>query len=749
MNKKYYNIDGVTVTPGDLNLNRCKDLAINLDAGRIDFAHFISCLKCGGNEIVVFDVDIEVPQLPEFKILNKERIAVTFYSSDDIIPKVEAIRIDFPLVPHLNLHLQEFPRDLCIYEESYNDLKRNWTSARFVHRIRDWLALNAKGELHQEDQSLEQLIIGGSGHIILPHDFRHSEYNSSQLYLLNCHSEGKKYFLIATPDAKNNNKIPPFIASIHICQPLTHGTINRQPLSFKELTELVSKYDIDLVSELKSRFMGWKDSGAINSPLILIIRFPKMREKDGNIEEIEDWAFIIGDSIKIIGEKIGIWKDYNGELGAIIKSQDDSFSGEDIPVDVLNVSYELTSQMAAFLNNRNIDDPEPNITAIGVGALGSQIVMNLAKAGFGKWSLIDDDRLMPHNTTRHALNGNFIGYNKADAVAFLADSIIADTKSFTSIPANLLFPGNHESKIKKAMEDTDVIIDMSTSITVARKIIYDLKSNARRLSVFLNPTGSDLVMLAEDNNRNKTLDALEMQYYRSIINDNLLDNHLQPAEGRQSYGRSCRDITLKLPQYKVALHSAVGARAIEEVIGSPDASISIWQLKNNLNIQSINIKPEVIIRHEVGDWTIITDDGLIAKLNKLRQEKLPNETGGVLLGSFDLERKVLYIVDTVPSPPDSKEWPILYIRGCKGLIDSVKKVGEKTNGMVEYIGEWHSHPPGSNVAASDDDIKVFSWLSTVMDRDGLPALMMIVGDSSKVSCYIGEIDKEENLIPPC
>ena len=52
---------------------------------------------------------------------------------------------------------------------------------------------------------------------------------------------------------------------------------------------------------------------------------------------------------------------------------------------------------------------------------------------------------------------------------------------------------------------------------------------------------------------------------------------------------------------------------------------------------------------------------------ELRNAKLPNETGGVLVGSLDLERKIAYVIDTVPSPPDSEEWPTVYIRGCRGL----------------------------------------------------------------------------------
>jgi hypothetical protein len=111
-----------------------------------------------------------------------------------------------------------------------------------------------------------------------------------------------------------------------------------------------------------------------------------------------------------------------------------------------------------------------------------------------------------------------------------------------------------------------------------------------------------------------------------------------------------------------------------------------------------------------------------------------------------MERSILYLADALPSPPDSKEWPTLYIRGSKGLREAVDHVQEATHGMIEYVGEWHSHPRGARTAASQDDLQVFAWLTSLMEADGLPAVMMIVGDPGRTSCFVGEIKREENLL---
>ena len=47
---------------------------------------------------------------------------------------------------------------------------------------------------------------------------------------------------------------------------------------------------------------------------------------------------------------------------------------------------------------------------MGAGALGSQVIITLARSGFGNWTIVDEDDLLPHNLARHALNGFYVGH---------------------------------------------------------------------------------------------------------------------------------------------------------------------------------------------------------------------------------------------------------------------------------------------------------------------------------------------------
>jgi hypothetical protein len=126
-------------------------------------------------------------------------------------------------------------------------------------------------------------------------------------------------------------------------------------------------------------------------------------------------------------------------------------------------------------------------------------------------------------------------------------------------------------------------------------------------------------------------------------------------------------------------------------------------------------------------------------MSQLRQERLPNETGGILLGVFDTQRERVYVVDFIPSPSDSQEWPTAYYRGVTGVPERLAQVSARTGRQVAYAGEWHSHPNGCPTLPSTDDQLVFAWLRQHRRFDGLPALMAIAGEHDTTSWYVGDL----------
>ncbi len=97
---------------------------------------------------------------------------------------------------------------------------------------------------------------------------------------------------------------------------------------------------------------------------------------------------------------------------------------------------------------------------------------------------------------------------------------------------------------------------------------------------------------------------------------------------------------------------------------------------------------------------------------------------------------MIYVVDALPSPKDSKEWPNLYIRGVRGLRTEFKRIGKATLSNLDYIGEWHSHPPGCSPEPSPIDRRALATLAEEMNIAGLPALMLIVADRNRHGFFL-------------
>lgn len=739
----YLPAPGEVVWADNLTVPKARETARFLLSAVHPYARFVEARKNGANEVIVADLAIEVGQEPVHDIRPQERVAVEFTPSDSFPPEVLALRADFPLVPHVNLRPNEFPRSLCLYEESYCEVKLRWTPAAFIERIRIWMRDTGTGTLHRDDQPLEPILLTWS-HLVLPSDlFTDGQQNEPEKLVITNYIRDEKrgeVLIAERPESAAGKPGIPFVAATLTCPPQPHGVIRHQPSNLAQLHDLAAATGMDLLSELFQRLATWDRTAApLTSRLVLIVYFAKMRRAGAPPETSDIWAFLTLATVETIGSTLGVWEVRDGKVGQLIGATVDRSRASNIAISSLNPTFALSRARAAALSGFTFD--RRHITAIGVGALGSQVIPILVREGYGEWTVVDDDRLFPHNLVRHGLTKQAVGYAKAVAVHVMGNEILEDAAMRTPIVADVLRPGDSAPLLKTAFDEASAIVDFSASVAVARHLARDVSAPApaRRISLFLNPTGTDLVLLAEDAARQIPLDCLEMQYYRELLVNPELADHLSAPGNQVRYAQSCRDLTSTVPGELVALHAAIGARALRHALASEEAQVRIWKAAPDGGVRTFGITVQPPVKEVLGEWTLHTDDGLLGKMRALRKEKLPSETGGVLLGSFDMQRRIVYVVDTIPSPPDSQEWPTVYIRGFAGLRASVASAEKKTRQMLHYVGEWHSHPDGYGAAPSNDDLRAFDWLTRHLEADGVPALMMIAAEGG-TAFYLGHIE---------
>lgn len=728
---------GISISSDEFKLSIAKEIVTCVS--QMDFVEILDCqVRKDEAETIIIRVEVSLPQRKKADIRMYEDIGIVVLNRRDCVPEVFALRSDFPDdLAHTNNTEKPYPVSLCLFEESADEILLRWSSRAFVEEIRNWLSETASGQLHKEDQPVEPFLSSSSGIILLPHKYLTEEYPPGVLFVRE-HPEKGVYIGKFTKGLEDS--IPHFSMPINIKEQV-HGKINYTPKNLFELCLLLEDKGFNFVHYLSDGLKGISTILNDNPELreyrtLIILRVPIIRKADKEPENFNLFVFKIDGNIFNIGEALDLWqihKDINNEIAICFNSVTNPKNLEPFKIQMLNPHLSLSRSLAAWLNGISIN--ESKISLIGLGALGSQVYNNLSRMGFGKWTLVDDDLLFPHNLSRHALNSVFIGSSKSISISAYSNSLILDEADFSKpLPVNIL---RTNAKQRLIIGDADIIVDMSTSLAVARFLANDFESTAKRASFFLNPRGDSLIILAEDKDRDFRLDCLEMQYYRLLCSEEDLRNHLQFDEQRIRYARGCRDITNQINQENVSLLSAISSKKLRTIATNNSPCITIWNIvKDNLETKHLDYPVNRWITQKKGEWSLYIDTWVIEKIMNHRHSRLPNETGGILIGSFDNRRKIAYIADTILSPADSKEYPTAYIRGIEGVAEKIIDIKARTNNGIYYIGEWHSHPDFAELSPSDDDKQLLNWLKKYMEKQGYPALILIAGNGKDFNCII-------------
>ena len=730
-----------------LSIAKARELAHFLCTGHGEGARLVNCWQSsdGSVEWLHIEVDVSVPQRPVHDIKPIEEIVIRFWPDDYIPPGVFSPRADFPYAPHTNLQTAGEWRSLCLYAQPWHEVKFNWTPAHFLRRISWWLEETAHGSLHQPDQPLEPLLFDSYSDLVIPSEilgFPRFSHRWAQGMRINRTDGDYTLALSDLTGVPTAGVAEQYAVVVMSSWPMTHGLIRSTPRTLEELHNLLLEGRVNVNHQLKKLFRVWNRRSntdelldVLFAQLVIVIRLPKRRLDGGPVESVEFRAFQAKESVGIVGARLGIkWhSSYVDDLKSVETRQQ---IRSETRLTLMNVRETFSKENARRSNGLSQLTSNPRLTAIGAGALGSPVLANLTRSGYGRLTIVDEDVLHPHNLARHVLGASYVGWYKADALAAELSQIMSEEPPVGSIVANVLYPRDKTEALKVVYQDADLILDMAASIPVSRHLVHDIKSESRRVSLFLNPSGKALILLAEDSGRDIPLDSLEMQFYRALVRDSdlwsLLDN---PDQNR--IGQTCRDLSAEISQFDIAMHGGMGSRSVQQRSEYDGARIRTWLLDENGNYRVVmDIDPTMPFKLTKKGWTIVLDTELLDTLARMRECRLPNETGGVLVGSRDRSRKILYVVDALPSPPDSEELKTSYIRGTKGLSQKVERIVRITSSNLDYIGEWHSHPDGSSVQPSSHDLKLLDWIRAGMEEEGETGLMCIIGEEKQLGVYL-------------
>ncbi|PAW33626.1 hypothetical protein CIL06_21660 [Pantoea vagans] len=664
-------------------------------------------------------------------IRRKERLAIEINPHHSIPVRVHTLRKNFPVLSHQHAFLEGESRMLCLYDAAWSTVERSWTPQRFIERIFWWLRESAELRLHRDDQPLEQLFYLSPYQLILPADY--AEYFSSgqRRLTLQSVSEGFPVTLRAVPEQQGSSVRPVRLIPIGV-PPVEAHTVSSFPQTLGKLHERLMAWNSSLWKPLKDTVYELlecpiKKESEQGERILILLLVPRI--KDGREQRTDVLGYYVNASLYELACKLDLLgpEDAKGFRYRVTLLGENRGSGwESIPLSQTEIRFGMNASNARDMSAIDPATAFLKGVLVGVGALGSALADIWIREGWGAWTLVDPDLLLPHNLCRHIGFDAFLGRPKTEVVRTLAESIYPHEPAPVAINKSIL---DDDDDISSALKNSGIVVDVSTTFEVPRTLALR-DDTPRTVSLFLTPSGSSSVMLMEDEARLQRVDALEGQYYRAIMNTDWGTRHLQHHYGDRWVGGGCRDISVRMSNESIHVHAGILSRQLRQTVLRKEARLCVWSSDEDsgaVGVHEVILFPVISVIK--GEWTVKVDQGLINKLREIRMQALPDETGGALLGVTDFKNKSIVLVDALPAPPDSVASPTHFVRGREGQEQALEKARRLTAHVVDYVGEWHSHPPGYSARASSDDEKLIETLHTKMSAEGLPVVMVILSEN--------------------
>ncbi|MDO9528118.1 MAG: ThiF family adenylyltransferase [Syntrophales bacterium] len=704
----------------------------------------------GEAEAIVLNIQIDVPTRSPFGVLEEEKIAISYSKNNNEGLQAYALRKDFPNLPHLNLTYKDAPKSLCLFDVPAMDKIYNESLLHFIIRVKQWLDRAASGELHLDVQAMEPFIMGGLGHFVFDSETWERIISCSsdyELYLSRPAVTTRKdnhYVEVCSADIGKKGPQTPFAFLTMKGNPTSDQCINYLPKNYLELHDLLDKkiainLDEEIFNFISTIYGKGLSKKYHDKSLIIIICIPRLNLEGMPVDHEIVVFQLLPSNVLTIGKALGCIHEIKRKNETIHvlenninRKKEELEKVVPVPFSVIRpFSQKLAKEMAGI--TENISDI--TISAVGLGALGSQVVLNLARQGFSKWKLIDNDILLPHNFARHDLSAYFRGEMKAEALEHELKVILEKTEVESYVQK---IDDISSKKEEKKIFESEILIDATASYSAFLKLAYRDDIRPRNISIYYCNGGLTSVLLAENEYRNIRLDDIDLQLkIKGLDHENINNIYRTREENQLIYSTSCSSQTAVVAQDCVAIHGGILTRQIKKVIFNKTALAYINSISEvNSSVKVTEVIPSEVIVKEQDLWQFRISQFAVDEMNEYRNQKLPNETGGVLIGWINSHEKVIYIGKALPAPPDSNERPYSFIRGKDGLYKKVQEIKGISNNDLYYVGEWHSHPHNASVSQSGSDRKSIVKLSEIMLEDTLPGVMIILGDSKELGWYV-------------
>jgi proteasome lid subunit RPN8/RPN11 len=674
---------------------------------------------CGVLVRIVIHVDI--PSRPVVKnIKTQEPVILYFPLGADFDLQVYSNRRDFPRLPHVMRRGKSGLAELCLFRTSLADWLAGKSFEDIIYRIRQWMGDAATGLLIKPDDPYEPLWVPMNGSIVeIDIDAAKCKQIPWQAMAYECKAEGRRYYRI-------NEKGGTFPAKTFYC-----GNVQTEPWSV--MPRLIS--DVKEIFDLAGFNISPEIVSANSKPdlsrFLLILGVKRPKEILGR-ENSDEWiAFLFERRKTKKGALIGASKkDKN-------LKDDDIWEIRCIPV--RSVFTQQLAQKTSGWDRKTNNDTQ--IAVLGAGALGSKVIMNLARSGLTNILIIDKDIMMPHNLARHELDNDALGHAKAERLERRINAMYSGKTIASSFCKDVLV---YQNEFCEKLKPCKLLVDLSAS-----KSVQSVLSNLRResmiscpiVSAFLADSGRLTFLFIDGKSRDLTADVLEAELISKHIELSCVKQWLNSGEDILQAGGGCSLMTTIVPDTLIT-HSAgwishnIANLLTTENSWPDEGKIGILEMTQQNKLLSTSSKwihvqsPKWFTSQE---WKICLPKHIEDWMKQKCDEVNGNETCGIFLGVIDRWSNIVFATNAWEGPDDSAGNTIECRRGRKKLRRRLKDNLRNSGYMEWYAGEWHSHPKSSTLASSMD-IRTSKEIASRLKEFGIPAILLIT-NGSDVSAY--------------
>ncbi|MCF8276153.1 MAG: Mov34/MPN/PAD-1 family protein [Flavobacteriales bacterium] len=134
--------------------------------------------------------------------------------------------------------------------------------------------------------------------------------------------------------------------------------------------------------------------------------------------------------------------------------------------------------------------------------------------------------------------------------------------------------------------------------------------------------------------------------------------------------------------------------------------------------------------------TLLLPEKILQQIQHLASQHYPKEFGGIFLGSSVDETTTLISCSVIPDKYVSDKTS--FTRHPDNLNDEIHRAYNESNGQINYLGEWHTHPDGSpNYSTKDlNTMRDIGESDTVVTDHPLLLIMGIKRSKCAIKLYI-------------